>query len=422
MPDNNGHGTTPAAAPEVNADGMGGGNPSGQTAREGAARSLLNVARRECGILRKNRMYLFCMVVFPVIVTLFFTSLMSNGQPTDMPVGVVDLDNTPTTRSLVRKLDAFQATKVAARYANVADARRAIQRNEIYAFLYIPEGTTSELLSMRQPKISFYYSTTSYTAGALLFRDLKTIATLGSASAGASVLSAKGLSEEQVMSFLQPIVVDLHTLNNPLVNYSVYLNTMLIPGCLMLFIFLVTAYSLGTELKFNSARDWIASSGNNIGIAIAGKMLPQTLTFLAIIYAYMFYVFGVLHFPHPGGTGYILLLGLLTVLSAQGFGIFVFGIVPSLRMSMSICCLWAVLSYSLSGTAFPLSAMDPELKAIALLFPLRHYYMIYQLNIFNGYPLDYSWPYVGALLVFAALPLLVMQRIKKSVLTYNYMP
>ena len=383
---------------------------------------VCGVARRECGILRRNNMYLFCMVLFPVIVTLFFTSLMSNGQPTDMSVGVVDLDNTPTTRAMIRKLDAFQSTKVTGRYTDVAAARRAIQRNEIYAFLYIPKGTTSELLSMRQPKISFYYSTASYTAGALLYRDLKTIATLGSASVGASLLSAKGLTEEQVMSFLQPVVVDLHMVNNPAANYSVYLNTMLIPGCLMLFIFLLTAYSLGTELKFNTAREWISSSGDNIFVALVGKLIPQTLVFLAIIYLYMFYVFHVLNFPHPGGVGYMLMLGLLTVLSSQGFGVFVFGIVPSLRMSMSICCLWAVLSYSLSGTAFPLSAMDSELRAIALLFPLRHYYMIYQLNIFNGYPVSYSLPYVVALIMFAALPLLVAKRIKRNVLTYQYLP
>lgn len=381
-----------------------------------------DVARRECGILRKNRMYLFCIVVFPVIVTIFFTSLMANGQPTDMPVGVVDLDNTPTTRTLIRKLDAFQSTEVVGHYTSVSEARSAIQRNKIYAFLYIPAGTTDALLSMRQPKISFYYSTASYTAGALLFKDLKTISTLGSASVGASVLSAKGLSERQIMSFLQPIAVDLHTVNNPMVNYSIYLNTMLIPGCLMLFIFLVTAYSLGTELKFNTAREWISTSGDNIFVALVGKMLPQTLMFLIVMYAYMFYVFGILDFPHPGGVGYILLLGLLAVLSSQGFGIFVFGIVPSLRMSLSICCLWAVLSYSLSGTAFPLSAMDSELRAIALLFPLRHYYMIYQLNIFNGYPIDFSWPYVMALVVFATLPILVSSRIKKNVLIYQYLP
>ena len=94
----------------------------------GMLKQICRVARRECGIMRKNKMYMFCIVVFPVLVTFFFTSLMSDGQPTDMPVGVVDLDNTPTTRALIRKLDAFQATKVVGHYSNVADARRGVIR------------------------------------------------------------------------------------------------------------------------------------------------------------------------------------------------------------------------------------------------------------------------------------------------------
>lgn len=385
-------------------------------------RNIVSVACRECGILKKNPMYLFCMLVFPVIVTIFFTSLMSNGQPTDMPVGVVDLDNTSTTRTLIRKLDAFQTTKVVKRYNNVNDARNAIQRNEIYAFLYIPHGTTDDLMSMRQPKISFYYSSVSLTAGALLYRDLKTISMLGSAGAASSVLSAKGLTESQIMSFLQPIATDLHTINNPAVNYSIYLNTMIIPGCLMLFIFLMTAYSLGTEQKFGTSKEWMDKAGNNIFVALAGKLLPQTIVFLIIFYGYMAYVFGILQFPHPGGTPAILLLGLLSVLSAQGFGIFVYGLTPSLRMSMSVCSLWAVLSFSMSGTAFPLSAMSPALETIAQLFPLRHYYMIYQLNIFNGYPLAYSWINLTAMVCFIMLPVLVLTRIKKAALEYVYLP
>lgn len=367
-------------------------------------------------------MYLFCMVIFPVFVTIFFTSLMQQGQPADMPVGIVDLDNTPTTRTLARKLDAFQSTKVVGYYKSVSDARTAIQRNEIYAFLYIPEGTTSELLSMRQPKISFYYSSTSLTAGALLFKDLKTISTLGSAGAVSSVLTAKGLTQEQIMSILQPIVVDAHTLNNPAINYNIYLSTMLVPGSLMLFIFLVTPYSIGTELKFGTAKEWIVTAKGNIFIALLGKMLPQFVVSLGIMYAHLFYVFGILDFPHPGGTCAILLLGLLAVLASQGFGLFIFGIVPSLRMSVSICTLWAVLSFSLAGTAFPISAMSPFLTGAAQMFPLRHYYMIYQLNIFNGYPLAYSWLHISVLTAFAALPLLVTGRIKKAMLEYEYLP
>ena len=74
------------------------------------------VAKREAKILYINRLYACCMVVFPLLTMFFFTSLMDEGLPEDMPVGVVDLDNTSTSRSLVRRLDAFQNSRVVARY------------------------------------------------------------------------------------------------------------------------------------------------------------------------------------------------------------------------------------------------------------------------------------------------------------------
>ena len=383
---------------------------------------ILRIAAREIGILRRNHIYFFSMVVFPIMVTLFFTSLMNEGQPLEMPVGVVDLDNTSTSRALIRKLDAFQTSRVVAHYANINEARNAIQRNKIYAFLYIPKGTTSGLLSARQPKISFYYSMTSVTAGSLLYRDLKTIATLGSAGVGSATMTAKGFTEKQIKTFLQPIAIELHTINNPWINYNVFLSNMLIPGCLMLFIFLITAYSIGTELKFKGATEWLGMADNNIHVAILGKLLPQTLVFLIIIFAFYFYTFDILGFPHQGGTLSIVLLGLLTVFSAQAFGVFAFGLMPSLRMSMSICSLWAVLSFTTSGASFPLFAMDSPLEAVAQLFPMRHYYMIYQICVFNGYPFTDAWFNIMALLIFMCLPVFTVKNIKKAMLEYVYIP
>ena len=294
----------------------------------------------------KNPIYLFCMVIFPIVVVIFFTTLMKGGVPTDMPVGIVDQDNSATSRQLVHKLDAFQTTKVVAHYENMAEARHAIQKNEIYAFLLIPDGTEAGLMAQKQPKISFYYSSVSLAAGSLLFRDLKTISTLGGAAAGMAKLSALGKTNDEIMTFLQPIAVDLHMIGNPYANYNYYLSSVMVPGLIMLFIFLITPYSIGTELKFNRARDWMRMAGNNPYLAIAGKMLPQTLIFLSIFLLFEFYIYYVLQFPHPGGALPIILLGILSVLSCQCFGIFAFGLMPSLRMSMSICSLWGVVSPS----------------------------------------------------------------------------
>lgn len=385
-------------------------------------RNIYQIAMREMRILLKNPIYLFCMVAFPIMVMFFFTSMMDDGLPQDMPVGIVDLDNSSTSRSLMRRLDAFQNTKIVARYQSVAEARQAIQRNEIYAFLYIPKGTTEQLLSSRQPKISFYYSMTSLASGALLFKDLKTISTLGSAAVGQATMRAKGFTDAQIQTFLQPIRIDLHQIANPWTNYNVYLSTMLVPGMIMLFAFLISAYSIGTELKFGTSREWMAMADNNIIVALLGKFLPQTLIFLAIVYVYEYYVFYVLHFPHLGSAWMIALLGLLQVLAAQGFGIFAFGLMPSLRMSMSVCSLWAVLSFSMAGSAFPVMGMDAPLQSLSWLFPLRHYYMIYQITVFNGFPLLEAWFHLAALVAFTLLPWLVVKKIKNAMLTYVYIP
>lgn len=362
------------------------------------------------------------MVIFPIIVLFFFTSLMNAGQPKDMPCGVVDNDNSTVTRSLVRRLDAFQNTKVVAHYTNVNEARRAIQQGKIYAFLYIPEGTTAKLIGGRQPKVSFYYSNVSLMAGALLFKDLKIITTLGSAAMGSAKLEMLGKTEREIKAKLQPIVLDMHTIGNPWLSYNIYLSTIMVPGVLMLFMLLITAYSIGTELKFGRSREWMQMAGKNIFIAISGKLLPQFLVFFTMFLGYEWYVYGYLDFPHPGGIAKILLLALLTVASSQGFGIFVFGLMPSLRMSMSVCSLWAVVGFSACGATYPLFAMDSPIIAIAQLIPLRHYYMVYQMSIFNGYPLIDAWPHVVALVAFAALPLLTVRNIRRAMLEYVYIP
>ena len=377
---------------------------------------------RELMILRQNHIYRFCMVLFPILVMFFFTSMLDDGLPTDMPVGIVDLDNTSTSRSLERRLGSFQMSKVVAHYSSVAEARHAIQRNEIYGFLYIPKGTTAKLLAQRQPKISYYYTYTTLVAGSMLMKDMKTISTLGSAGLGQATMRAKGLTDKQIQTILQPITIDLHQIANPWSSYNVYLTTVMVPGIIMLFIFLISTYSLGTELKFATSKKWLEMADNNIMVALLGKFLPQTIIWLAIVFGYQLYVFFHLGFPHQGSPFMLVLLGLMQVLASQGFGIFAFGLMPSLRMSMSVCSLWAVVSISMAGSAFPVMGMDGALQSLSWLFPLRHYWMIYQACVFNGFPLIESWFHFAALLAFMLLPWMVVKKIKNAMLTYVYIP
>jgi len=384
--------------------------------------NILIIAKREMRILYKNPIYGFCMVVFPLLTMFFFTIMLGDGVPTDMPVGVVDQDNTSTTRALTQRLDAFETSRVVAHYPTVAEARHAIQKNEIYGFVHFPKGTTEKLLAGRQPSVGYYYTMTTLTSGSMVMRDMKTLTTLGSAAVGQATMRAKGFTDDQIQTVLQPIRVDSHQIANPWSNYSYYLSTVLVPGIMMLFMFLLSAYSLGMELKFGTGKEWLEKANGNMVVAIVGKFLVPTLVFLVVTLFYEFYLYHVLHFPHQGGVLMIVMLCLWQVLCSIGFGIFAFGLMPSLRMSMSICSLWAVLSLSMAGSAFPIMGMDEPLQSLSWLFPLRHYYMLFQITVFNGYPLIDAWFHLVALLAFTLLPWFVLRKIKNAMLHYVYIP
>ena len=384
---------------------------------------ILDIALRELDIiLRKNHIYGFFMVGFPLLIVLFFTTLLHDGLPHELPIGVVDQDNSATSRGLVRNLDAMQSSRVMYRFATVTEARSAMQEGKIYAYLYIPEGTASKLLSGRQPKISYYYTMTCLTAGSMASKDLKTLGMLGSAAVEQATLSAKGATPRQIKAALQPVNIDAHPIANPEGSYNYSLTTVFVPGIMMLFMALLSAYALGMELKFDTGKEWLARADGNIVVAILGKYIVHVLVFLLVIFLYQYFIFNFLHFPRTGGVWSLVRLNVLQVIASLGFGIFTFGLMPSLRMSMSISSLWSVLGLSMCGSAFPVMGMAPPLQAMSWLFPMRHYFMLYQVTVLNGFPVIDAWFHLVALIAFTLLPWLVLRKVKNAILHYVYIP
>lgn len=384
--------------------------------------ALRQVMKRECRRLVSRPLYLFCMIIAPLFCYIFFTTLMWAGLPTNLPVGAVDLDDTSVSRNIIRNLDAFGQTAVAAHYGSVNEARRAIQRGDIYGFFYIPKGLSEKAQTHGRPKISFYTNNSYIVAGSLLFRDMKMMSELASGAAARTVLYAKGATEDQAMAYLQPIVIDTHALNNPWLNYSVYLCNTLLPGILMIMIFMVTVYSIGVEIKDSTAREWLRLGNNSIYISLAGKLLPQTIVFFIMGIFCNLYLYGYLHFPINSGILPMILATLLFVLASQACGIVMIGTLPTLRLGLSFASLWGVVSFSISGFTFPVLAMHPVLRGLSTLFPLRHYFLIYVDQALNGYSMVYSWANYVALLIFVMLPFLVMGRLKRALIYDKYIP
>ena len=377
------------------------------------------ISREMCRMVRQP-LYWFCLVAAPILSVIFFTTLMDSGLPQNLPIGIVDQDNTTTSRSITRNLDAFQAAAVTQCYPSVTEARRAVQQGDIYGFYYIPQGTSRKAQRQEIPTVSFYTNYAYLVAGSLLYRDMRMMSELASGAATRSVLYAKGATERQAMAYLQPVVVDMHPLGNAVLNYNVYLTNLLVPGVLGIFIFMMTVYTFGTELKFGTARQLMRRSGGSAAAAVFGKLWAQFGVFLLTGTIVVLWLYGALHFPHAGGLLRMWGLMALYILACQGLGLAFFTLLPTLRLGLSAASLWGVLSFSICGMSFPVMAMHPTLQGVAWLFPLRHYYVLYVCTALHGFPLGSLPWHVVVLWLFAALPLLCLRRLKSVMLHGHY--
>ena len=382
--------------------------------------SILEVMRREWGILRTRPIYFFGMILAPFLTAFLLLYMMAGGLPQDMPIAVVDEDGTATSRALVRSLDAFQSSRVSLRALSMQEALSAMRRGEIYAIYHIPRGLQAHAGSARQPKIHYYINGSYLMAGSFTFRDMKMLSELASAKVGLQTGQARGRTEEQIMGAIQPIRVQLEVMSNPWLNYSAYLTTTILPGVLQLMIFLITSYSIGVEIKRRTARSWLAAADGSMVRALLGKLLPHTLIFLFVGWSLQGLLYGWMGYPLQSSWWSMAGAMLALVLSAQSLGAFFVALIPVLRMSLSLGSLLGMLSFSISGMSIPVSTMSPAVQALSHIFPLRYYYQIGINQALVGAPWVEAMPLYLGLLAFLLLPLVTLPRLRHFLLHMDY--
>ena len=350
--------------------------------------------------------------------TVFYLSLFKAGVPDKVPIGIVDLDGTSTSRNFVSQLNSTQLGQVV-HFDTFAEARKAMQSGDITSVCVLPEGFDRDIQSQRQPTISFYINGLYFLGGSLAWKDLLTMVNLTAGAVQRKVLQMKGVAESQIYGMLRPVDIDVHQIGNATMNYGAYLANMMLPGMLQMVIVIVIIYSLGTELKYGTSRHLLEVAGG-IGRAVYGKLALYTLLFSAIGFTMEIILYKWMDFPMAGKLGNMLLAVLLMVLATEAVAVVIIGCVPVCRFAISIGSLYSVLGLSLTGFTLPIEAMPPVMQGFSYMYPLRYYYMFYiQEGIFaSGFA---GWyPYVCVLLLFLALPVFVLKRLEHAYIYQDY--
>ena len=158
----------------------------------------------------------------------------------------------------------------------------------------------------------------------------------------------------------------------------------------------------------------------SLAVGLAGKLAPYTILFIIIGLSGNVLIFKTMNFPMNGSFILFSFGTILLVLAAQAVGIFIIGLLPVLRVAISIGAIFSILSVTYTGFTFPIEAMPPMAQGASLLFPVRHYYLFYVKEALLGAGPSASIIHLCAIMCFLILPFVVYYRLKEAAIKMNY--
>ena len=378
------------------------------------------VLLREWRRMTSRRLYFGVCIILPLFTLFFMATIFGNGQMENIPVGIVDQDNTASSRAIVRNISAVPTFKVTKHFVNEEAARKAVQRKEIYGYLSIPPRFEQDAISGKNATLSYYYHYALLSVGGELMAAFETSLAPVSLSPIVMKAVALGVDQNQITTFLLPVQASNHPIYNPSLDYSVYLSQPFFFVLFQILILLTTVYAVGIEIKFRTADEWLSVAKGNMVTAVLGKLLPYTIIYILIGWLANYVMFGILHIPFQGSWGLMSLLTALFVVATHALGLFLFSLFPAISLIISIVSMVGSLGATLSGVTFPVPNMYPLVRDASYLFPVRHFTEIIQNILYGGRGFIQLWPSAVILCIFPLLAFALLPHLKRAIESHKY--
>lgn len=380
--------------------------------------AFLRVFLYESNKLLHNPRRMVWIFVVPLFFFVFLSVLFNDGAVRDVPVTVCDLDQTASSRALLRELEATPSIHLAHYTLEQAESQLLLQRGDYFAMIVIPRGFEKDIYKGKPTKAICYTNNQFLLPANFIQKDfLKTVNQFSSALAIDKRIK-DGQTPDKANSSVYKIELDAHVLYNPYTNYSYYLNLGLFPMMFQIVVMMFTAYIPGLVLKRKRGLHlYNLGEGKALSI-VAGKLLPYTIVFSLVTWLMDVYLFDLLGIPSKGTFIEGFVVSVFFVLAAQFLGFAISAVSPNLRSAVTYGGGFAALAFSFSGYTFPIDAIPPLMQLGAQFFPFTHFLNAYIDIAIKGHALIWTWPHLAALVGYILLGLftlpIYMKRLQKN--------
>ncbi len=382
--------------------------------------AIYKVIRREMQRIWQYKPYLATLTILPLCANIFFAIIFIKGQPHDLPIVVADMSHTPLSRKVISMIDATPEVCIDFECDNIPECEQMIRSGRVGAMVIIPPHFERDILGLNTTNIEAYISGTNILENGLINKGLQTAISTFSTGIKIQILTQNGLSENDAIKQAIPIRFDEHILFNPYTNYSYYLAPSFMPMMILIFTMLSTIYAIGSELRYSTAADWLATANDSICTALIGKLMPIFTAMILHAIVMFILLFEIMGVPLRGSITVLAAGCIVFILSYMATAIFITVITADMRLAMSLGGGYSVMAFSLSGLTFPTMAMHKAIGWLGHIFPFTYFTEIIIDQTMRGAPIGNSLLQISYMLIFLLLPLTIITRLNKITRNSHY--
>jgi len=317
----------------------------------------------------KGAMLIFFLAVFAY--PLIYSIAYQNNVVRDIPVTVVDLDNSASSRQMIRMLGATKEVSVAQEVGSLHEARQLFWDDNSKGIVLIPEGFEKELLRGYQTSVSVYCDASYF----LIYKETlsATIQATGTLSAGVEIkrLMASGNGEEQAMQQRDPMPAKFYNLYNPSGSYGSYV----MPGIIL--IILQQTLLIGIGMIGGAGKERRNNQVVKPGIRVKqgmfsvvfGKGLAYFTIYLANIAFTLIYLSKWFGFPDKGSFTDVCILLVPYLFSVIFLGLMISMLFRRREHSIMTLVFVSPIVLFVSGLSWPETSIPSLLYQFSHLFP-----------------------------------------------------
>src|SRR5574344_654803 len=191
-------------------------------------KTILNIAKQEFTRIFKDRCYLLIVVAGVFLYSVFYMVPFCNHIVRDIPIAIVDMDNTCLSREMIRDLNSSEMIKITSRPATVEDAEEQYYQNKVRAYVVIPKDFERDIFRGGNSYLAAYEDSSFL----IVYKQVATGLFSTSMTMGAKLeigsFMKKGLSIQQAMNIKLPVEFVEEPLFNPIGSYQNYIYPMVL--------------------------------------------------------------------------------------------------------------------------------------------------------------------------------------------------